>query len=170
LFGVGAFKVSTSKTVLSSIKNAFTLNFYRLFTTWKTSSTQQSFPQEIVAVFAIEHRPITPGDLTLNTPLGNKIREERKRLKLTLDELAAKTNSSKSYIWELENRPVVRPSADKISKIAEVFGVTVEYLLDDDRKTPTTSDIDAAFFRKVSQLNDEKRAQLEKFLKAIDDD
>jgi len=108
--------------------------------------------------------------MTLATPLGDKIRAERKRLKLTLDELAAKTDSSKSYIWELENRPVVRPSADKISKIADVFGVTVEYLLDDDKQTPATSDVDAAFFRKVGQLDPAKRAQLEKFLKAIDDE
>ena len=104
------------------------------------------------------------------TPLGEKIRAERKRLKLTLDELATKTESSKSYIWELENRPVVRPSAEKISKIAEVFGVTVEYLLNDDKQTPTTSDADAVFFRRVGQLDPIKRAQLEKFLKAIDED
>lgn len=104
------------------------------------------------------------------TPLGEKIRAERKRLKLTLDDLALKTESSKSYIWELENRPVVRPSADKINKIADVFGVTVEYLLNDEKQTPTTSDVDQAFFRRIGQLDSAKRAQLEKFLKAIDDD
>jgi transcriptional regulator with XRE-family HTH domain len=106
----------------------------------------------------------------LSTPLGDKIRAERKRMKLTLDDLAARTESSKSYIWELENRPVVRPSADKIKKIADVFGVTVEYLLDDDKQTPTESDADKAFFRRIGQLDPAKRAQLEKFLKAIDDD
>lgn len=106
----------------------------------------------------------------MSTPLGNKIRAERKRLKMTLDDLAQKTESSKSYIWELENRPVVRPSAEKIGKIAAVFGVTVEYLLDDEKQTPTESDADKAFFRKIGQLEPAKRAQLEKFLKAIDDD
>ena len=104
------------------------------------------------------------------TPLGDKIRAERKRLKLTLDKLAEKTDSSKSYIWELENRPVVRPSAEKISKIAEVLEVTVEYLLDDGKQTPTKSDVDEVFFRRIGQLDPTKRAQLEKFLKAIDDD
>ena len=104
------------------------------------------------------------------TPLGDKIRAERKRLKLTLDKLAEKTESSKSYIWELENRPVVRPSAEKISKIAEVLEVTVEYLLDDGKQTPTKSDADEVFFRRIGQLDPTKRAQLEKFLKAIDDD
>lgn len=104
------------------------------------------------------------------TPLGEKIRAERKRLKLTLEDLAQKTDSSKSYIWELENRPVVRPSADKISKVADALGVTVEYLLDDNKQTPTESDMDKAFFRRIGQLDSAKRAQLEKFLKAIDDD
>ncbi|MBS4095791.1 MAG: helix-turn-helix transcriptional regulator, partial [Sulfuricella sp.] len=64
------------------------------------------------------------------TIVGEKIRAQRKRLKLTLEQLAEKTGSSKSYIWGLENGPAVRPSAEKIARIAEVFGVTVEFLLD----------------------------------------
>lgn len=104
------------------------------------------------------------------TILGDKIRALRKKMKLTLDELADKTGSSKSYIWELENRPVVRPSADKIARIAEVFGVTVEFLLDDGKQEVSESDVDKVFFRRVSQLDPVKRAQLEKFLNAIDDD
>jgi transcriptional regulator with XRE-family HTH domain len=104
------------------------------------------------------------------TPLGEKIRAARKSLKLTLEELAEKTGSSKSYIWELENRPVVRPSAEKISKIADALKVTVEFLLDDEKQTFTTSDVDQVFFRRVTQLDPAKRAQLEKFLNAIDDD
>ena len=106
----------------------------------------------------------------MSTPLGDKIRAERKRLRLTLEELAQKTESSKSYIWELENRPVVRPSADKISKIADVLGVTLQFLMDDEKLTPTKSDADAAFFRRIGKLDADKRAQLERFLKAIDDD
>lgn len=104
------------------------------------------------------------------TIIGEKIRTQRKRLKLTLDQLAEKTGSSKSYIWELENRPVVRPSAEKIARIAEVFGVTVEFLLNDEKLEFTNTDADLVFFRRVSQLDQAKRAQLEKFLKAIDDE
>ncbi|KAE8759646.1 helix-turn-helix domain-containing protein [Paraburkholderia madseniana] len=104
------------------------------------------------------------------TAIGEKIRAQRKLLKLTLDQLAEKTGSSKSYIWELENRPVVRPSAEKIARIAEVFGVTVEFLLDDEKRDPSSADADQVFFRRVSQLDATKRAQLERFLKAIDDE
>jgi transcriptional regulator with XRE-family HTH domain len=103
------------------------------------------------------------------TQLGEKIRAERKRLKLTLDQLAVHSYSSKSYIWELENRPVVRPSAEKISKIAEVLGVTAEYLLDDSKDSPVMSDHDQAFFRKFTKLNPDKKAQLEAILKVLDD-
>jgi transcriptional regulator with XRE-family HTH domain len=104
------------------------------------------------------------------TVLGGKIRAQRKRLGLTLDQLAEKTGSSKSYIWELENRPVVRPSAEKIARIAEVFEVTVEFLLDDGKQEFAESDADQVFFRRISQLDAKKRANLEKFLNAIDDD
>jgi len=104
------------------------------------------------------------------TVLGEKIRTQRKRLSLTLDQLAEKTGSSKSYIWELENRPVVRPSADKLARLAEVFEVTVEFLLDDNKTEVTKSDADEVFFRRIGQLDAKKRAQLEKFLRAIDDD
>jgi transcriptional regulator with XRE-family HTH domain len=141
-FGVGALLVLPLKTLLSSIKNIATLNFIR----------------------TIKKEGL------MATLLGEKIRVERKRLKLTLDELAEKTDSSKSYIWELENRPVVRPSAEKISKIADALGVTVEFLLDDEKLTQTKSDLDNVFFRRVSQLDTAKRAQLEKFLNAIEDD
>lgn len=104
------------------------------------------------------------------TQLGEKIRAERKRLKLTLDQLAERSDSSKSYIWELENRPVVRPSAEKISKIATVLEVTAEYLLDDSKDSPVASDRDLAFFRKYAKLDSDKKAQLEAILKVLDDD
>ena len=52
------------------------------------------------------------------SPLGDKIRALRKQKKLSLEQLAELTDSSKSYIWELENKDDPKPSADKIGKIA----------------------------------------------------
>lgn len=103
------------------------------------------------------------------TQLGEKIRAERKRLKLTLEQLAELSQSSKSYIWELENKPVVRPSAEKISTIAEKLGVTAEYLLDDSKDSPIESDRDQAFFRKFTKLDEGKKAKLEAILKVLDE-
>ena len=55
------------------------------------------------------------------SPLGNKIRELRKQKKLSLEQLAELTESSKSYIWELENKDDPKPSAEKTAKIAAVL-------------------------------------------------
>lgn len=104
------------------------------------------------------------------TPLGAKIYEERRRQKFTLEQLAEKTESSKSYIWNLENGPAVRPSADKIAKIAAVLQVSVDYLLNNDKTTQTNSDVDEVFFRRVGQLDDTKRAALDKFLRMMEED
>ncbi len=60
--------------------------------------------------------------------IGTRINKLRKQQGRTLQELADKTGSSKSYIWELENKSI-RPGADKLSKIADVLGTTADYLL-----------------------------------------
>ena len=62
------------------------------------------------------------------SPLGEKIRARRTELKMSLDALAVQTGSSKSYLWELENRDNPKPSAEKLSRIAEALKVTLEFL------------------------------------------
>ena len=52
------------------------------------------------------------------TALGEKLRRLRKKKGYTLDKLAELTDSSKSYIWELEKKKPPRPSGEKISRIA----------------------------------------------------
>jgi hypothetical protein len=39
--------------------------------------------------------------------------------------------SGKSYIWEIENKGVKRPSAEKLAAIAKALDVTTDYLIDD---------------------------------------
>lgn len=92
--------------------------------------------------------------------LGEKIRDLRKEQNLTLDKLAELTGSSKSYIWELENKNPPRPSAEKLSKIAKQLGVTIEYLLDDQNAVREADAIDAQFYRKYKNLPDETREKI----------
>lgn len=104
----------------------------------------------------------------MTTPLGQKIRALRQEKRLTLDELASETGSSKSYIWELENKPTRRPSAEKIGKIAAVLSVTPEYLLNESRASPAVSDRDQAFFRKYESLNQLTKEKLNRILDVLD--
>jgi len=104
------------------------------------------------------------------SPLGDKIRLLRKRKKLSLEQLADLTESSKSYIWELENKDDPKPSADKIGKIATVLEVTTEFLLTESTASPGEEVIDEAFFRKYKGMPDDTKKRLRKILDAWDDD
>lgn len=105
----------------------------------------------------------------MSTPLGDRIRDLRKAKGYTLDKLAELSDSSKSYIWELENKDPPRPSADKIAKIAEALGVTGDYLMGADNATLQSAE-DQAFFRKYSQMPDKTRLKLREIANLLDED
>lgn len=106
----------------------------------------------------------------MSSTLGRKVRELRQEKKLTLDQLAQATGSSKSYMWEIENKPVARPSADKLNRIAAVLGVTPEYLADEERTQPTTDEHDEAFYRKYQGANPDVKEKLKRILDVLDDE
>ena len=56
--------------------------------------------------------------------LGQKIREERRKRNLTLEQLSQKTNLSKSFLSQIE-RSLAQPSVSSIKKIAQHFGISV---------------------------------------------
>lgn len=98
---------------------------------------------------------------------GERIKELRTKKGLTLDQLAQETGSSKSYIWELENKNPPRPSAEKLSAIASVLGVTVDYLFGADAQTLGEAE-DTAFFRQYSGLPVETRQQIREMARILD--
>jgi transcriptional regulator with XRE-family HTH domain len=98
---------------------------------------------------------------------GQRIKKLRTEKGLTLEQLAQATGSSKSYIWELENKNPPRPSAEKLSVIAAELGVTVDYLLGADDQTLDTAE-DTAFFRQYSSLPVETRRQIREMARILD--
>ena len=97
--------------------------------------------------------------------LGAKIKELRKQKSLTLEQLAEKTGSGKSYIWEIENKGVKRPSAEKLAAIAKALDVTTDYLIDNEQ-TEVSDDLKKeVFFRKLGQLDE---GDQEKIMDMID--
>ena len=92
------------------------------------------------------------GRPVVTTALGEKIRKLRKEKGYTLERLAELTESSKSYIWELENKNPPRPSADKVARIAAALGVTADYLIDTTASLQVTDATDEAFYRRYQQM------------------
>jgi transcriptional regulator with XRE-family HTH domain len=104
------------------------------------------------------------------TALGEKLRELRKKKGYTLEKLAELTDSSKSYIWELENKNPPRPSGEKIAKIAGVLGVTAEYLLDPTETVAVADATDDAFFRKYRRMDPTTKDKIRRMVDLWDDE
>lgn len=103
----------------------------------------------------------------MSTPLGDKVRELRKAKGYTLDKLAELAESSKSYIWELENKNPPRPSADKVAKIAAVLGVTADYLIDPTDTMKVEDATDAVFFRNYQKMDPATKDKIRRMAKLI---
>ena len=106
----------------------------------------------------------------MSSSLGRKVNSLRRAKGLTLEELAQATGSSKSYMWEIENKPVARPSAEKLTRIAEVLEVTAEFLLDEARTEAAVDEADLAFYRKYQGLDAGTKAKLKRILQALEDE
>ncbi len=106
----------------------------------------------------------------MTTALGEKIYKLRKEKGLTLEQLAELTESSKSYIWELENKSPPRPSADKLSKIAVQLGVTMDYLIDQEQKITEADATDEMFYRKYQKMDPEVKKKIRKIADLWEDE
>lgn len=102
----------------------------------------------------------------MTNKFGERIKELRTKKGLTLEQLASFTDSSKSYVWELENKDPPRPSVEKLSAIAVALGVTVDYLFGRDAQTLEQAE-DKAFFRKYNGMPEETRRQLREMAKIL---
>ena len=98
------------------------------------------------------------------TRLGEKLNELRKQRGLTLEKLADMAGLSKSYLWELENRESQRPSAEKLTALADALGVGASYFLEEDVRAPAEKHLDEAFFRGYQKLEPGAKEQLRKIL------
>lgn len=103
----------------------------------------------------------------MSSNLGEKIKTLRKDKKLTLEKLADLAGLSKSYLWELENRESQKPSAEKLSSLADALGVSMNYFIDQNSLEPKEEHLDEAFFRGYQQLDSGSKEQLRKILDAF---
>ena len=102
--------------------------------------------------------------------LGEKIKRHREALGLKLEDLAERIASTKSYVWELENKEGIRPSAEKIFRLAEALDVTAEYLMDDTQREPKPKQDDVVLFRKLQKLPTRDKEILRRFINSLSDE
>ena len=86
----------------------------------------------------------------------SRLREERG---LTLEALAEEIGSTKSYVWELEKKPNIRPSASLVYKLSVALNTTVGVLLGE-TAVQDAAEEDQVFFRKYQPLKPQTKRQL----------
>ena len=104
------------------------------------------------------------------SPLGEKIRALRKQKKMSLERLGELTETSKSYLWQMEMQDDPKPSADKITRIAAALDVTPDFLLSAPEGTPSEAVADQAFFRKYQGMSEQDKRRLRQILDAWERD
>ena len=61
--------------------------------------------------------------------LGDRIKKQRQRLRLTQEELASKANVLRPRITELEANRRIVVASDVLKRLARALGVTTDYLV-----------------------------------------
>ena len=91
--------------------------------------------------------------------MGDRIREARKKLDLTQEQLAEKLDVTFTYISSIE-RGLKLPSMPLFIKLVEVLDVSADYLL---RDTVSTRNLygDKVIGRKLERLSPKQRVALE---------
>ena len=102
--------------------------------------------------------------------LGQRIKKLRKDAGMSQSDLANKVGLSYAQIGRYELKGA-QPSAEAIKKIAEVFGISPDYLINgstDDKANSSLSDIELIQqFKAVEQLADDDKHVIKKLIEAF---
>ena len=97
---------------------------------------------------------------------GDRLQRLRNDQALTLEALAELIDSTKSYVWELENKPNIRPSAELVYKLAKALDTTVGVLLGE-ATVDDLSERDQVFFRSYQVLRPETKKRLSRIMDVL---
>ncbi len=102
--------------------------------------------------------------------LGKRIQELRKKANLSQGELAAKIDISYPQMSRYEIKGV-QPPADVLKRLAGVFGVSIDYLVNGSLEHKAESSLDdnelLQQFKEVEQMTDDDRSTVKKLIDAF---
>jgi transcriptional regulator with XRE-family HTH domain len=96
--------------------------------------------------------------------LGSRLEALRRKKKLSLQDVATALEISKTHVWHLEKGTSANPSMDLLRKMADFYGVTVEFLVEADADVDASSAEAKVFFRKFQQLSEADKKLLSETL------
>ena len=106
--------------------------------------------------------------------IGRRIKEKRKELKISADELASKLGKDRSTIYRYEKGDIENLPIDILEPIAAALSTTPQYLMGWEEKNPTTdfdngiSEAKADLLKRVMQMSDEELHKLDLLLRVVE--
>lgn len=102
--------------------------------------------------------------------LGQRIQELRKKANLSQNDLATKIEVSYPQMSRYEIKGV-QPPADVLKRLADVFGVSIDYIVNGslEQKAENTIDDNELLqqFKEVEKMNDDDRSTVKKLIDAF---
>lgn len=99
---------------------------------------------------------------------AEKIKDLRIKKGWTLETLAKMSNTHKSYIWDLENKPNKKLDIEKLTAVAKALSVTPSYLVATEIEAePPEKIAEKAFFRNFNKLDERDKKFMATILKAL---
>ncbi len=99
--------------------------------------------------------------------LGRRMTRLRMNEKQSLQDVASAVGVSKAHIWELEKGRTDNPSMGLVQRLADHFGVSVTYMVGEDRKDPDADAELQRMFRQATMLDDRERRILDDMLQSL---
>lgn len=106
--------------------------------------------------------------------IGQRIKERRKELKMSADELGAKLGRNRSTIFRYENGEIENLPLDILEPIAKALETTPEYLMgweEEKEKQPIQNELSEKkkeFIRRVENMTDSQLERLEQILALVE--
>lgn len=99
--------------------------------------------------------------------LGTRMTQLRLEKKESLQDVASAVDVSKAHIWELEKGKTDNPSMALVKRLADHFGVSVTFMVDEDKEAPDADTQLQRMFRQAQQLDDRERKILDEMMASL---
>jgi transcriptional regulator with XRE-family HTH domain len=99
--------------------------------------------------------------------LARRITELRLKKRESLQQVADAVGVSKAHIWELEKARTDNPSMALVTRLADHFGVSVSFLVDEDIEAPDADVELARMFRQAHKLDERERQILDDMMQSL---
>ena len=106
--------------------------------------------------------------------IGRRIKEKRKELKISADELAIRIGKDRSTIYRYEKGDIENLPIDILEPIAAALSTTPQYLMGWEEEKPTTkidsgiSEVKTEMIKRVMQMSDEELQKLDLLLRVVE--